>query len=199
MTTAANPQSYQNPGWQNSSTNSPWGRPWNNQPWSQPPFWHAGGIGRPIAIAALVFLLAAGHLGRILFWPIGLAALVFMVASGRCGRRRWGQGNWGQQNQEPGTQGPGPQGPTGWQSCIPPWASWGGGGGKGDKTPTSGNHAFDEYRAETLRRLEEEQSDFSSFLDRLRFAKDKAEFDQFMTERRQTPRPPAVPDEPAHG
>ena len=49
---------------------------------------------------------------------------------------------------------------------------------------SSGNRAFDEYRAETLRRLEEEQRDFMAFLDRLRHAKDKAEFDQFMTERR---------------
>jgi hypothetical protein len=43
------------------------------------------------------------------------------------------------------------------------------------------NRAFDEYRAEMLRRLEEEQRDF---LDRLRHAKDKAEFDHFMAEHR---------------
>ena len=48
----------------------------------------------------------------------------------------------------------------------------------------SGNHAFDEYRTETLRRLEDEQREFRDFLDRLRFAKDKQEFDQFMPERR---------------
>lgn len=48
----------------------------------------------------------------------------------------------------------------------------------------SGNSAFDEYREETLRRLEEEQSDFEGFMQRLRRAKDKAEFDQFMKERR---------------
>ena len=48
----------------------------------------------------------------------------------------------------------------------------------------SGNMAFDEYREETLRRLEEEQDEFHAFLDRLRQAKDKAEFDQFMAERR---------------
>ena len=56
---------------------------------------------------------------------------------------------------------------------------------------SSGNHAFDEYRTETLRRLEEEQREFRDFLDRLRFAKDKAEFDQFMAERRN--RPPEPP------
>jgi hypothetical protein len=50
--------------------------------------------------------------------------------------------------------------------------------------PSSGNHAFDEYRTETLRRLEEEQKEFREFLDRLRFARDKTEFDQFMAERR---------------
>jgi len=48
---------------------------------------------------------------------------------------------------------------------------------------TSGNSAFDAYKAETLRRLEEEQSSFEAFLKRLREAKDKAEFDQFMDER----------------
>jgi hypothetical protein len=50
--------------------------------------------------------------------------------------------------------------------------------------PSSGNRAFDEYRTDTLRRLEEEQREFREFLDRLRFAKDKTEFDQFMAERR---------------
>jgi len=55
---------------------------------------------------------------------------------------------------------------------------------------TSGNHAFDEYRSETLRRLEEEQREFKDFLSRLRFAKDRAEFDQFMAERRSRPYEP---------
>lgn len=49
---------------------------------------------------------------------------------------------------------------------------------------TSGNRAFDEYREETIKRLEEEANDFKSFLERLRHAKDKAEFDQFMADRR---------------
>lgn len=48
---------------------------------------------------------------------------------------------------------------------------------------SSGNSAFDAYKADTLRRLEEEQSNFESFLTRLRDAKDKAEFDQFMLDR----------------
>ena len=48
----------------------------------------------------------------------------------------------------------------------------------------TGNTAFDDYREETLRRLEDEQSAFESFLGNLRRAKDRAEFDQFMEERR---------------
>ena len=38
-----------------------------------------------------------------------------------------------------------------------------------------------------LRRLEDEQREFREFLERLRMAKDKAEFDQFMAERRDRP------------
>ena len=48
---------------------------------------------------------------------------------------------------------------------------------------STGNSAFDAYKADTLRRLEEEQDQFEAFLERLRDAKDKAEFDQFMDER----------------
>ncbi|MCH8467369.1 MAG: DUF2852 domain-containing protein [Roseinatronobacter sp.] len=49
---------------------------------------------------------------------------------------------------------------------------------------SSGNSAFDAYKADTLRRLEEEQTAFSDFLKRLRDAKDKAEFDAFMEDNR---------------
>ena len=61
---------------------------------------------------------------------------------------------------------------------------------------SSGNRAFDEYKAETLRRLEDEQREFHDFLGRLRMARDKAEFDQFMNDRRNNPpaNPPAQPD-----
>jgi hypothetical protein len=38
-----------------------------------------------------------------------------------------------------------------------------------------------------LKRLEDEQREFREFLDRLRFAKDKTEFDAFMAERRNRP------------
>ena len=107
-----------------------------------------------------------------------------------CGR----SGGWQQQN------GWYPQGGWNQQAGPPPWAGWKsfwcGGPQRQATSPSSGNRAFDEYRAETLRRLEEEQKEFSAFLERLRFAKDKAEFDQFMDERRN--RPPA-PSEPPPG
>ena len=48
---------------------------------------------------------------------------------------------------------------------------------------SSGNAAFDAYKADTLRRLEEEQQQFEAFMDRLRAAKDQSEFDQFMKDR----------------
>lgn len=48
---------------------------------------------------------------------------------------------------------------------------------------TSGNTAFDSYKEETLKRLENEQDAFQNFLQNLREAKDKTEFDQFMDDR----------------
>lgn len=51
------------------------------------------------------------------------------------------------------------------------------------KANSSGNSAFDAYRDETIRRLEDEQGAFEAFLKRLRDAKDKQEFDAFMDER----------------
>jgi hypothetical protein len=57
--------------------------------------------------------------------------------------------------------------------------------------PSSGNRAFDEYRMQTLQRLEEEQKEFREFLDRLRHAKDKEEFDLFMAQHRPRPSPAA--------
>lgn len=49
--------------------------------------------------------------------------------------------------------------------------------------PMTGNTAFDAYKEDTLKRLEDEQSAFQSFLQRLREAKDKTEFDDFMNDR----------------
>jgi hypothetical protein len=100
--------------------------------------------------------IALTILGFIIWWPVGLALLAFIIGSGRMSCWK-GRGHW-HESMNPG--------------------AWGRSG------PSSGNRAFDEYRSETLKRLEEEQREFREFLDRLRFAKDKTEFDQFMAERR---------------
>ena len=47
----------------------------------------------------------------------------------------------------------------------------------------TGNNAFDEYRDETLNRLQQEADEFKTYMERLRAARDKAEFDQFIAER----------------
>ena len=48
---------------------------------------------------------------------------------------------------------------------------------------SSGNASFDAYRRDMIDRLEVEQENFGNFLERLREAKGKAEFDQFMDDR----------------
>lgn len=48
---------------------------------------------------------------------------------------------------------------------------------------STGNAAFDHYKADTIARLEREQAEFESFLIRLRESRDKAEFDQYLDER----------------
>lgn len=58
---------------------------------------------------------------------------------------------------------------------------------------STGNAAFDAYREETLRRLEDEREAFAAFLERLRHAKDQAEFDQFMSERSRADTAPDTP------
>ena len=99
-------------------------------------------------------------LGFVTWWPLGLTLLAFIIGSGRMSC--WKGGGVSRWNAPP-LRAAG----TWWQPSR-----------------TSGNRAFDDYREETLRRLEEEQREFREFLERLRMAKDKSEFDQFMAERR---------------
>lgn len=54
-----------------------------------------------------------------------------------------------------------------------------------DERNSSGNSAFNDYRAATLRQLEQEGADFRAYLDGLRHAKDKTEFDAFLKDRQQ--------------
>lgn len=115
-------------------------------------------FGKPAWIALMV-------LGFIVFWPIGLSILAYMLWSGRMGCARNG-------------------GMTRWQQRMAAkWERHGSSGWSGPQRST-GNRAFDEYREATLRRLEDESREFRDFLERLRMAKDRAEFDEFMGERR---------------
>lgn len=137
--------------------------------------------GKPAWIALLI-------LGFIVWWPIGLLMLAFLIGSGRMGCGGYGgHGRW--QHRMERMQ---------WKMDRMRERMGGGGGGWGVWTgPSSGNRAFDEYKADTIRRLEEEQREFREFLERLRFAKDKTEFDQFMAERRNRPAGPSGEAPPA--
>jgi hypothetical protein len=125
-------------------------------------------FGKPAWIALIV-------LGFMAWWPIGLCVLVFTIGSGRmwCGHHG-GYSRWQNKAER-------------MQSKMDWMREKMGAGGPWNSAPSSGNHAFDEYRTETLRRLEDEQREFREFLERLRFAKDKTEFDAFMAERRNRP------------
>jgi hypothetical protein len=127
-------------------------------------------LGKPAWIALMV-------LGFIVWWPLGLCILAFTIGSGRmmCGYRG-GYGHWQNKMERM-------QNKMDWMRAKM------GGTGPWTSAPSSGNHAFDEYRNETLKRLEDEQREFRDFLERLRFAKDKTEFDAFMAERRNRPEP----------
>ena len=129
--------------------------------------------GKPAWIALMVA-------GFIFFWPIGLAILFYMKGSGRMGSwKHCHAGRWHM-----------PDGMRHHRDHYRAWKrSWG-------AYRSSGNVAFDEYREETLRRLEEDQREFRDFLDKLRAAKDKAEFDQFMADRRNRPSEPQQPQSP---
>ena len=120
--------------------------------------------GKPAWIAVMV-------LSFVLFWPLGLAVLAYMIWSGRMGCRHNGDvSRWQQRMTER------------WDRGMERW-----GREMRSSFHSTGNRAFDDYRDETLRRLEEESREFRAFLDRLRKAKDKQEFDEFMAERRTNP------------
>ena len=131
-------------------------------------------IGKPAWIALMV-------VSFIVFWPAGFVVLGYLIGSGRMmGCWTADRGRWQRRMDR-------------MQRRMQEAAQWCGplrSGYSGTGWASSGNRAFDEYRTETLRRLEEEERQFKEFLDRLRHAKDKAEFDQFMAEMRGFPEGP---------
>ena len=130
--------------------------------------------------ARISLVIGAMVAGFVVFWPLGLIALFL----------KWKNGEmW-----------------KGSADTAAPWASFkapdlSGWNWKGQASSYgfagSGNAAFDTYKREQLkrldeerRRLEDEQKAFRDFVERLRRAKDQDEFDRFMNERRAAP--PAV-------
>jgi hypothetical protein len=119
-------------------------------------------------------------LGFIVFWPIGVAVLLWKVWQRKTGyqgdivsfgREKWANSaNWSWAS-----------GSGGWASGAAPWSGFG----------STGNLAFDDWRAGELARLEEERQklvqaerEFAEFMENLRRARDREEFDRFMNERR---------------
>ena len=104
--------------------------------------------------------IAAMVLGFVFVWPVGLALLTYMIWS----KRMFSKNCSSRRTRHDSFR-----------------------SAKAAMRP-SGNNAFDAYKNDTLRRLEDEQQNFEEFLERLRDAKDKAEFDQFMNDRASKPR-----------
>lgn len=112
-------------------------------------------------------------LGFILFWPLGLAMLGYILWGEKFGgsaekaQAYWNKGcSYVRNNNRHGFAGH-------------------------SHHRSSGNAAFDDYREEQLRRLEEERARldaeidaFHEYMANLRKAKDREEFDRFMNERR---------------
>lgn len=101
--------------------------------------------------------IAAMVLGFVFFWPLGLFLVLYITATNRWSKDMFGTCKSRRHGRD--------------------WAM------AARVNRTSGNTAFDAYKAETLRRLEDEQDAFEAFLQRLRDAKDKSEFDAFMQDR----------------
>ena len=121
-----------------------------------------------------LFELATMVLGFMVFWPIGLAVLVYKM---------WQRKSGADDLQTVMT--------AKWNEARAAWSrssarSWSPAG--------TGNAAFDQWKSAELARLEAERRkledaarEFAEFLDNVRHAKDREEFDRFMAERRAKP------------
>jgi hypothetical protein len=121
----------------------------------------------PLTIALMV-------LGFVLWWPLGLAILAYIL---------WGEMFGGSAEKA-----------QGFVNRSRSWAENCGPRANGFRhhgfRNSSGNAAFDDYRAEQLKRLEEERrrldeeiSAFHEYMRNLRMAKDREEFDRFMRDK----------------
>lgn len=110
--------------------------------------------------------IAALVLSFILFWPLGLAIAIYMTTTNRWSRLMTCRSRTRHADLHRAA------------AALRP----------------SGNTAFDAYKADMMQRLEDEQKNFEAFLDRLRAAKDKAEFDAFMADRARAAAAPLAQD-----
>ena len=108
-------------------------------------------------------------IGFAVFWPLGLAMLAWII---------WGDEIRAKANELKGSV-------RGFAERAPSFGQSGAHGFQG----RTGNAAFDEYRTQELKRLEEERrkldtmrAEFEAFLAELRSAKDREEFEGFMRE-----------------
>ncbi|RDE09480.1 DUF2852 domain-containing protein [Pelagibacterium lacus] len=120
----------------------------------------------PLTIALMV-------LGFIVFWPLGMAVLAYIL---------WGEYMGGSQEKADAWVKRQAEGFKSRRSCRS--------APRGFASTSTGNAAFDEYREEQLRRLDEERrkldedrAAFEEHLANLHKARDREEFDRFMRER----------------
>jgi hypothetical protein len=119
-----------------------------------------------------LFEVATMILGFMVFWPIGLAVL---------GYKLWQAKHGGDDLQTFAT--------AKWDKARAAWSR-----PSAARHSATGNAAFDEWKSAELGRLEAERRkledaarEFSEFLNNVRRAKDREEFDRFMNERRNRP------------
>ncbi|MGA2488103.1 MAG: DUF2852 domain-containing protein [Roseiarcus sp.] len=130
--------------------------------------------GRSCASRWTLFELATMVLGFMVFWPIGLAVFAYKM---------WQRKSGADDLQTVVT--------AKWNEAR---ASWTRSSGWSWSPAGTGNAAFDQWKAAELARLEAERRkledaarEFAEFLDNIRHAKDREEFDRFMAERRAKP------------
>ncbi len=126
------------------------------------------------------FEILAMVLGFIVFWPIGLAILgykIYQRKTGAADLQTVAAAGWSQARSAM----------SGAPSSPRPWS-------RGFAPGYTGNSAFDEWKAGEIARLEQERRkleeahrEFADFLENVRKAKDREEFERFMNERRNRP------------
>ncbi|MCI4677623.1 DUF2852 domain-containing protein [Rhodoblastus acidophilus] len=134
---------------------------------------------KPIEIAAII-------LGFIFFWPVGLALLGWKIYQSKTRYAgdfgQFAQEKWGEFERRAGLGGMARDFAGGWGA-------------------SSGNAAFDEWRKAELERLEEErrkiheaEKAFYDYLEGLRRARDREEFERFMASRASQGAPNSPPE-----